>query len=141
MSNMVVTDDGKEFTLAELLAGLAADAPDLRFRLYQNNYTPVDGSTPSDFTDATFTGYAEVALSFAAGWSVSIAANIAYLTKSAPITFTCTGGSAQTIYGWYIYNADDTTVWCAQKFTTARSMTPGATESIDPTRFALKSFA
>lgn len=141
--NMVITDDGKQFSLAMLAAGIVSVGPTLQFGLYSNNYVPVDGSLPANFTPAVFTGYAPILLDLSTGWAVTLdgAAHIAYLTKTVPLSFTCTAGVAETIYGWFIYNADDNTIWCAQKFDSPRSMGPGATETIDPTRFALKTFA
>ncbi len=41
--------------------------PDLKLRLFSNDYTPVDTSDSTDFTEAAFTGYAATTLN-RSGW-------------------------------------------------------------------------
>lgn len=73
----------------------------LTLRLFQNNYTPVDGSVIGSFTEATFDGYAAIALTtFAAAYqNVSAKAE----TDAALAVFLMTGSTTpNTIYGYYV---------------------------------------
>jgi hypothetical protein len=139
--NMVMTNDGKKRGL-DLFFGRAADyTENFTVELYQNNYTPVDGSVTADFTAATFTGYSAVTITnggFAAATIVSSEGNATY--TPAP-SFTCTGGSSQTVYGWFLRGATSGKTYFAQKFTAARVMVAGAVEALDPFTFKDKSFA
>lgn len=89
-------------------------------KLFQNNHTPTVGDVNADYTEATFTGYAGVALGT---W------NAAFLNGSNqgeidanPVTFTRTAGAtSNTIYGAYVVdNAGD--VVYAEKFSAPISM-------------------
>lgn len=136
--NMVIPNEGKTKWLdaAVLLSG-GSDTV-FNVKLYQNNYTPVDGSTAADFTEATFTGYTAVALTRSTFGAAAITSNVAYSTYPTPPAFNCTGGSSQTIYGWYMVGATSGKVYAAQKFDTARTLSPGASETLDPFKIALE---
>jgi hypothetical protein len=84
--------------IIDVLSALRARPPGYTLHLYTNNVTPDDTFTVGSFTEATFLGYASVAL---AGWTVpTVAAHLASTTAN-PITFTATG-AYQSIYGWYV---------------------------------------
>jgi hypothetical protein len=68
--------------------------------LFQNNYTPNDGTTLGNLTEATFGGYARQPIT-AATPSGSSAATLATISI-APVTFTSTVTAAQTIYGAFV---------------------------------------
>jgi hypothetical protein len=89
-------------------------------RLFQNNHTPGVADVNANYTEATFTGYASVALGT---W------NPAFLNGSNqgeidanPVTFTRTAGAtSNTIYGAYVTdNAGD--VVYAEKFSAPITM-------------------
>jgi len=137
---MVIPNDGKK----KWEEGAAKDGgtpPDWTLHLYQNSYTPDDSSVLSDFTESTFGGYAPVAILRSEMGAPAITANVAYTTRSTAPTFTCSSGSPENCYGWYLTSDDDDTVIAAQKFNTVRSMTALAIEAIDPFKIALKTFA
>lgn len=84
-----------------LQAALNALAPeDVDLRLYQNNHTPVDTDTEADYTEATFIGYAAIAID-AAQWVFTPGdpAQAVYPTVHFEST---AGGQNQFIYGYYI---------------------------------------
>jgi hypothetical protein len=82
-------------------------------RLYKNDYVPNPDSLPPDFTQADFQGYpGGVALTF--GIPATNAQGKAQ-TQSQLVTFTFTGGAAQTIYGYFIGNTDNTSLRCAER--------------------------
>ena len=141
MANMVIPNEGKILWEYWALCSPGTDLEEFVIDLYQNNYTPVDGSSAGNFTVATFPGYAQVALLRANFSAPSITANVAYTQYSSAPDFSCTGGGGQLVYGWYMRGATSGKVLAAQAFAIARNMTPGASESINPLQFALKSFA
>ena len=136
---MVIPDEGKAYWLDTALG--VSPAEDLVVRLYQNNYTPVDGSTAGSFTAATFTGSGAITVN-AADWAASvIVANVAQSDATPFPTWTHGGGASQTVYGWYALSSVTGLVVAAQRFDAARNMTSGSTEALDPFRLKLKTFA
>lgn len=84
--------------IIDVLSALVNRPPGYTLRLFTNNYTPVTTSVVGNFTEATFTSYAAVALS---GWTAAaVTAHVASTTAN-PITFTASG-AYQSIYGWYV---------------------------------------
>lgn len=137
--NMVIPNEGKQLWLEWALPGDGTSFEDFEINLFSNDYTPVDGSTDSDFTAATFGGYAQVDAERADFGAPSISSNVAYSLLSFVPTFTQTSGSPQTVYGWWMRGATSGIVLAAQRFDTARVMAIGATETLDPFRIGLKS--
>lgn len=90
-----------------LIALLDADVSmfnDMTLRLYQNDYTPLDTSDVSDFTEATFSGYAAIATN-AWGGAFLNASNITEIDETLR-TFTHNGGGTNNnIYGYYLTDA------------------------------------
>ena len=74
-------------------------AQDLSLRLFSNNITPADTDTAATYTQATFAGYAAIALT-GANWNTASGGNITY---NAQQTFTrSTTGTVENIYGYYV---------------------------------------
>lgn len=140
MSLMVIPNEGKTEAIETLLKSGSFASETWNVKLYTNNYTPVDGSTSSDFTEATFTGYAQVAIAPSDWSSFTIVSNVAQSTSGVTPVFTCTSGGGQTCYGWYAVGATSGKVRAAQKFATARALTAGASETLSPCVMKLKTF-
>lgn len=88
----------------------------LVLKLFKNNYTPVEASIASNFTEADFTGYSALTLT-GASWTVTEGSpsNAAYAEQS----FTSSAGSqSQTIYGYYLVRATSGRIAYAEVFTT-----------------------
>jgi hypothetical protein len=110
---MPLTIQGKHAIAAGLASGLSLTA-----LLFTNNHTPGEGDTLADYTEATFTGYAQIALSGAS-------ATGARVTWSG-LTWTYTGlGTGQTIYGVCVFNGSGTLIW-AKKFASPVTVSAGA---------------
>ena len=108
MSDVYMLDEGAAAVLDAETGHTAM--PALYLRLFSNNVT-VDGTQDhTSFTEATFAGYAAIALPDPG--ASSVAAHIASRAY-AQQTFTITAGS-QNIYGWYITNAAGTKAFWAQ---------------------------
>lgn len=110
--SLVQPNEGAQEALARMLNKSATG--DVVLRLFKNNYTPVKGATVASFTEADFTGYAAKTLT-GASWSIT-SANPA-VASYAKQTFTCSGGAAQSVYGYYVTNGAGTKVLWAELFT------------------------
>lgn len=130
--NMVIPNEGKILLLDRALCTPGNAPEDYSCRLFQNNVTVADASTLADFTVATFTGYANVAVARSTFPTPSIVGAVARTISSVIPTFTCTGGASQTVYGWILVGVTSGKVIAGQNFAVPRVMSPGATEKLDP---------
>lgn len=134
---MVCPNDGKLKVSDWAFVNDGSSLPDWTLHLFKNDYTPDDDSVLVDFTESTFTGYATVPILRAEMGAPAIDTNVAYTTRDTAPEFTCSGGSPENAYGWYLTSDDDDTVIFAQRFDTPRVMAPGALERIDPFKIGL----
>jgi len=137
--NMVIPDEGKTKILDELFRTTSA-REDFVLDLFQNNVVVNDLSTFTDFTVSTFQGYAQVSVTRGSFNAAIIVGGVGAITKAAAPTFTCSGGSAQNAYGWILRGASSGIIYAGQNFDVVRSMSTGATESIDPFTIKDKTF-
>lgn len=120
---MLLPNEGITFLLDNMLHNPLTTNEDLHLDLYNNNYTPVPGSTFSDFTVASFTGYAQVTLTRSGWGSSALVGNKAVATYTTnPITWTVTGTSTDTIYGYLVRGATSGKVYFAELISPARPM-------------------
>ena len=106
---LLIPNEGETAILTRILA------TNLSLGLFKNNLTPTDATVFADVTAATFTGYAAVTLT---GGSWSVAAGAPAIATYAVQTFTCSAaGTAETIYGYYIYSG--TTLYWIERFPAA----------------------
>lgn len=93
----VLVNQGEQIML-EAFVNKTAPQP-LRLKLYKNNITPAETDIESTYTEATFTGYADIALT-AATWTTSGTAPTAIDFPEQSFTSTA-NQTAQLIYGYY----------------------------------------
>lgn len=86
----------------------------LYLRLYQNNHTPhvADGSVPTAYTEATFDGYAPVAISSWGG--LVIVSHIGAIYPTAIIFTKTVGATPNNIYGYYVTDVLSTVLYWAE---------------------------
>jgi hypothetical protein len=137
--NMVIPNEGKTLMLDQIFR-LTTTRETFVLDLFQSNTTVGDASTAADFTIASFTGYAQVAIARGDWTAATVVSNEGNITKTTAPTFTCSGGSPQTVYGWILRGATSGIIYAGQNFATARVMSTGATESIDPMTIKDKTF-
>lgn len=137
--NMLIPNEGKVY-FNDTALGVSA-AEDLVFRLYSNDYVPVNGSSAVNFTAATFTGSGAITLLTTDWAGAAVVANVGVNTSTNIPEWTHGGGASQVVYGWYALTSITGLVAMAQRFDNARNMTPGSIESLDPATFSLKTFA
>lgn len=91
------------------LSGLSAFVAD-RMKLFQNNLVPTADTILSDLTEATFSGYSAGMFSGGALGGSLDAFNRGYATWS-PLTWTKSGATGNTIYGYYVTNSGGSLLW------------------------------
>lgn len=96
---MIVTPMAKMITILNAISVAELDASTIG--LFQNNYVPVIGSTLANFTASTFVGYAPITLGF---WAGAFDNGLSEAETNHPLlTWLCTGGLGQDIYGYYVH--------------------------------------
>jgi microcystin-dependent protein len=104
MSAIRFVNRGEVNVLDRALAG------DFTLRLFKTDVeagltaTQLDGLDETDFTEATFTGYAAVVLT---GGAWSSASSDPSRATYAQTTFSCSGGSSQQVYGYFLTDDND----------------------------------
>lgn len=118
--------------LAAYIATVTGTPITYDLHLYTNNYDPALGDTVANYTEASFTGYAKGVI-LGAGWgAVTVAAHVASSTHGTTFTFTNTGSSPVTIYGYYVTDTSDANLKWAESFDTARILNTGDELQITP---------
>ena len=85
-----------------LLNKLKDNWGNLTLHLYSNDKTPTDADIVDDYTEASFSGYAEVSIN---AWADAVknTDNIHWQVQGTAITFTHNGGGQTTnCYGYYV---------------------------------------
>lgn len=107
----------------------------LYLRLFENDYTSIDGSIIGNFTALTMAGYAEKTLA-AANWTIATVGNVTtatYVPTAAETTFTMTADTSHLIYGYYVVDKTgaEQVLW-AERFSDAPHTIPanGGVETI-----------
>lgn len=102
----------------------------LSLRLFNNNYTPDDATTISNFSEATFTNYVALPISSASFGAAETVSDKASSTFGSAQTWTC-GSTGDTVYGYFVMDSVSKILW-AEKFGTARVVAENDTISIQP---------
>ena len=103
-----------ELILLALLRTPYLTGSSLNYRLFKNNYTPVDDSVLADFTEADYQGYAFLTPAL---WSIVALVGGRAFTQAEPLVYLCTGGATpNTIYGYYATDVVSGNVVLAERF-------------------------
>jgi hypothetical protein len=94
-----------------------------KLKLFANSLTPNPATPLASFVEATFAGYQGVALDSQFGAPTKVQDG-QYQISTPFFTFTCSGGSGQLVYGWYI--DDSVNMRLAQAFDTPVTIAPGS---------------
>jgi hypothetical protein len=98
---MIVTSDQQLMTIANTIQAISAGI-DVVIKLYTNNHAPDQFDLSASFTEATYPGYAAQGV-LGADWGVPFlngANNWEF--DNVLKTFTSTGASAETVWGYWI---------------------------------------
>lgn len=115
----VAPNEGRVVLVNNLIAGGSLE--NWTLKLFKNNFTPAVTSVAADFTEADFTGYTAKTLTRSqtgSTWgAASITSDISQSEYGTDQSFTYTGATSQSVYGWYIVGATSGKVILAHKWT------------------------
>jgi len=111
---MVLQNNG-EGDVASGWVGVTTNLTALILRLFQNNITPAETDVTATYTEATFTGYANIPTT-PASWVVAEGAPTS--ASYAQQTWTSSAGSQnQSVYGYYYTRTTNGRIAGAERFT------------------------
>lgn len=123
---VVASEDGLIAFLDFILAG-----DTFTMFLFQNNYTPLETSVAADFADATFSGYSGG--QDIVGWDPASIIGGKAQSAATPLQWTHNGGgTANTIYGYYVLNTAGDLVWAERAATSFVMTAAGQTYEVFP---------
>jgi len=129
--NIFVNGDGLKRSLDSKTGKANAPIGTGTLRLFTAPMTVNQGRVIGDFTEATFTGYAGVALTGATWPSATLTGPVATSTYGANVTFTRTSsGAPQLIYGWFLTDAAKTLLYACALFASGPFAMVNAGDSI-----------
>lgn len=106
---------------------------DMILHLYVNNLTPTKETILANLTEAAWMGYASALIAFADWLAKGISDHNGY-ALAVPRGFLNTSGAAQSAYGYYLTNADETILRQVVRFDSAPLVRPdGQTFVVIPT--------
>jgi hypothetical protein len=108
--SLLVPNQGEQLILEAAVGKVAGQ--NLVMRLFTNNYTPVEGSVESNFTEASGNGYGAITLT-AASWS--FAGGDPSTLSYAEQTFSFTGALGN-VYGYYFTQVTSGKLIWAERF-------------------------
>lgn len=113
---LVTPNEGQLELLSLMLIDTGLTTYDYLVDLYQNNYTPNQGSSAVNFTIANFTGYVQKSF-LRSGWTApTTVSNQAVTTYSGnPLSWVC-GATTNTIYGYLVRSSVSGAVLFAEDF-------------------------
>ena len=110
--SLVFFNQGETIALEALLNKTAGQ--NVKLKLFKSNTTPAETDTEASYTEATFTGYADVTLSGASWTMTGGAPGIAAYAEQ---TFLSTANQAtQSIYGYYYVQVTSGKAIAAERF-------------------------
>jgi len=110
---LLVPNAGEELALKNFLNHTAPQSQKLK--LYKSNTTPAETDTAGSYTESTFTGYAEAALT-GSSWAVTPGAptSAAYAQQ----TFSSSADqSAENAYGYFVVQTTSGIIMWSERFT------------------------
>lgn len=112
-----INDDGIKADVDSITGKSATPIGGGKLRLFTAPTTVNNTKVIGDFTEATFAGYAAVALTTSTWAAATAASHVATSTYGATVTFTrSTTGASQTIYGWYLTDSAGTKLYACALF-------------------------
>jgi hypothetical protein len=139
MPNMVLLALGQNILLDQAFAESETGDEDYVLDLYTNNHSPAVTDTASAFTAGSGSGYAQVSVPRSSFAAASVTGSQSILVSSVVPSYTYTGGSSVTYYGFFMRGATSGIAYLAQYFTGGITLTPGQSITLYPFQFQLTS--
>lgn len=128
---LIVPDLGEQELLDKAIKDALSVDENYQLRLYTAVSPALGESTvTAHFTQATFTGYAQITLTRASAAAASTAAGVTS-TSWAQQSWT-NSGSAQTILGYYVVGATSGVTLWAEEFAASRTLNTGDSLQLTP---------
>lgn len=127
----VIPNEGKQLILDECFR-LTTTRESFILYGFKSNTTVGNASTFADFTISDFTGYSNVNIARGDWTAATVVSNQGKIVKTTAPTFTCTAGGGQLMYGVLLVGATSGKIYAGGNFSTARNMSAGSVEAIDP---------
>lgn len=121
-------DEGLPIWLARLILA------DLRFHLFENNFTPDRDTELADLTEASWAGYTSIDVSSGDWTLLAIAAHVQKAVAS-PIVFLNTSGGNVQAYGYYVTDTGEAELLAAARFDLAPITLVATTGTLPVTPF------
>jgi hypothetical protein len=109
--SLLVPDEGE----VQMLSNALKQYEDVYLKLFTSNTTPAEGDAAATYTEMSGQGYAAKTLT-KTNWSVANASGTT-TGSYAQQTFTFTGGTPTTIYGYYVVGVTSGKLYWAERFT------------------------
>lgn len=129
----VISDIWLAHFLDRLTGYATPGTDDFTLHLFVNDVTIDDTiQDTDDLTEASWTGYTALSLSMEGFGPAAVTAHIAKGTAPSPFVFDADpGASTQTVYGYYVTDADDDLVY-AESFSVGTIVTEGGQYRLTP---------
>jgi hypothetical protein len=114
--------------VCQFLVGQASD-PALQIGLYVNNFTPVWEMVLSDLTECTAPGYARFTF-LPTSWVQNDPGSSPITNTYPPVLFSFTGTSGQTLYGYLVYDLNNSCLLYAERFGSPYTLPSGASNYV-----------
>lgn len=122
MPDIVVPDEGEIYLLDVLLREPTPDP--FVLRLFCNDYHPHRESILADFTQASYSGYSPVGLSRGTWTAAVTSGGYAISTYGTAFLQFLPASGGETVYGYYVTDADETVCLWAQRLDASVEITP-----------------
>ena len=138
---MLIPNEGLLLWLLWAFDDSGVSEEDFVLDLYANNFTPSYSSTGADFTIASFPGYSQVSLARTSFAYPTATGGVGTIVSSISPTWSCTGGSGQTVYGWLMRGASSGKVLGTQAFPSPPVMTSGISVTLGAMTWQMGQFS
>lgn len=135
----VIPDEGKKKILEEVFR-TTSSRESFVLDQWLTGGPVADASTSADFTYASYTGYAQIAIARGDWGAATAPASIGQILKTVNPVFTCTGGSPQTVAGLILRGATSGIIYAGCNYSPTISMANTATDTINPLQVQDKTF-
>lgn len=133
---LLVPNVGEVVLLTNLLAGGSLE--NWTLKLFKSNSTPAESDVAGTYTEADFTGYSAKTLTRSVSgstWATPATGDgntTSQYDAASPQSWTNTGASAETVYGYYIVGATSGILLVSEAFAASRTLNQNDVLNLTP---------